>query len=132
LEALVETGVLVLVGLVVLFLALATPFWIWTRRAKAGLSLVTNKSPQEVAVVARSVLKPPFWTEVDGPGLVNARRRVLPAGRGPTVSVDAAARADQGVEVHLWMSRWTERLGMAQAGEYAYSKMKKIARLLGE
>jgi len=97
-----------------------------TSKAKAGGHTTCTLSQEEVILIVRGLVTKPLWTEVDGAGEVNMRRRVLPAGQGPVVSIEIESLDDGTTSVRVWMSRWYSQLGMAKGAEFAVLKIKKI------
>ena len=99
----------------VIVIALVLALFVWqfiaTKKALSTTVVRTRVSPmQSVDIIngAFSGARGLLWTDENGPGTINKRRRGKD--RGITMSITVEPTADGGSEVSMWASQYTEYL----------------------
>lgn len=122
-----DAGSSFILGLV-LVTVLVFALGIWqTTLAKRQHETVVSISPARARQVIDSTFGKMFWADVDGPGLINKRRRTI-NDTGATISIDLTPVADGKLHVTAWMSAWKQRYGIVASGGWPLAK-KVIAKL---
>jgi hypothetical protein len=97
-------------------------------RAKVHHETVIDLSPARVRATVDDSFGKLFWSDVQGPGDVNKRRRT-PNGNGATISIALEPTADGKTHVEAWMSAWTSnRMGIVMSA--GSQQAKKVIRKL--
>lgn len=111
-------------------------FLVWqflaSRKALATSIVHSSRSPAEVAQAINSAfggVRSVLWTDTNGPGMINRRRRGK--GGGITISIDIEPVQGGGSEVHMWSSAGTSYFGLfANFAGAVNSRKRAIARLV--
>jgi hypothetical protein len=120
----------VLFGIIVVCLIVIIVDVVMRAKAKNGITLIVNKEPKLIISMLRENSTNLMWVEESGDGDFNIRRRAMPMGKGPVVSV--LFKTQQHVtECNICLTKWWTR-GPATIGSNGYSKVKSIAQLIGE
>lgn len=120
------------------FLILLSPLWLliglmafllWaSSRAKRQHETVVTLSPARVQRIVESTFNKTLWADVEGPGVINKRRRTI-NDTGSTVSIDIGQTPDGNTHVLAWMSAWVTRYGVV-LGTNAGSLSRKVIQNL--
>lgn len=97
----------------------------WGSEAKKQQETVVKISRQRAIDAVEQSFNGLLWADVDGPGVINKRRRAM-RGDGPTISVDFDEAANGGVQVSTWMSAWVSQMGLANFPLAAIRQKKKL------
>jgi len=120
----------------VILLALLVAFCVWqfiaSRNAVATTvvrSTMTSQQARQAIDGAFGGARAMVWTDANGPGLINKRRRGKD--RGITMSIDIEPAPGGGSQLSMWASQYTEYLFLfANFAGSVNSRKKAIARLV--
>lgn len=94
------------------------------------VEIVTSKDQVQVLHVIDQLFGPKLYNRVAGRGQLNLKPRLKM--NAPIISINLVPNPGHGTTVHVWMSQWKTRYGMANHAGWVWRKVRSLKKALAE